>query len=406
LLDNLFLIIFNIKMDNQTRASVYVLLSLFVISFALSTTSIIEANNHHPDDHHFDELITGCSTNTIKDNSNFSSVIGGCDNTIQSNSSYSGIFGGKGNSIGDSANYSVISGAQNSEILSSNSGIFSGGGNTLYEVSNHSVILGGQAMGMSGHHSAILSGQHNSAYANHSVVMGGQHNGVSSNYSAVVSGEYNSIQPDAEYCAILGGRDLIAYGTSYEYTGIVGKHNSDGTSEFSASSTKVAGTQMRFVVGCGTANNQRTNGFSVDNKGNIYFGTEDGCSIYRRNGTDSFTPKSFTIQHPSDEERWLIHGCLEGPESGVYYRGKDVAPTVVKLPDYATKIADDFTVQITPIGEPRCMSCGEVNQDGFFEVNGEGRFQWHATGRRLSFDVEPRKEDVVIKRMGPYTWQE
>lgn len=376
-------------MDNQTRTSMYVLLSLFVISFALSTTSIIEANNHHPDDHHFDELITGCSSNTITDDSDFSSIIGGCDNTIESNSDYSVILGGDNNTIKE--HNSVISGGTMNTLDGTCCFIGSGVKNTI---SNNN------------HASAVIAGAFNSVDANYSVISGGTHNDVFSPYCGIVGGYGHEIMTNAIECGILGGQRLIAYGVSYGATGIVGQNNSDGTSEFSASSSKVAGTQMRFVVGCGTANNQRTNGFSVDNKGNIYFGTDENCSIYQRNSTGGFTPKAFTIQHPSDEERWLIHGCLEGPESGVYYRGKDIAPTVVKLPDYATKIADDFTVQITPIGEPRCMSCGEVNQDGFFEVHGEGRFQWHATGRRLSFDVEPRKEDVVIKRMGPYTWQE
>ena len=48
------------------------------------------------------------------------------------------------------------------------------------------------------------------------------------------------------------------------------------------------------------------------------------------------------------KDKWLVHGCLEGPESGVYYRGKDIAPTTVKLPEYVSKIASDFTVQVTP----------------------------------------------------------
>ena len=32
--------------------------------------------------------------------------------------------------------------------------------------------------------------------------------------------------------------------------------------------------------------------------------------------------KTFVIQHPTNTNKYLIHACLEGPESGVYYRGK------------------------------------------------------------------------------------
>jgi hypothetical protein len=33
-------------------------------------------------------------------------------------------------------------------------------------------------------------------------------------------------------------------------------------------------------------------------------------------------PKTFIIEHPIDTSKYLIHACLEGPEAGVYYRGK------------------------------------------------------------------------------------
>ena len=52
------------------------------------------------------------------------------------------------------------------------------------------------------------------------------------------------------------------------------------------------------------------------------------------------------------------------------------------------------------------MSCTEVDENGSFEVMGEGNFHWHATGRRLEIDVEPSKDDVIINRWGPYTWNE
>ena len=32
--------------------------------------------------------------------------------------------------------------------------------------------------------------------------------------------------------------------------------------------------------------------------------------------------KTFVIDHPDDENKYLVHVCLEGPEAGVYYRGK------------------------------------------------------------------------------------
>jgi hypothetical protein len=44
------------------------------------------------------------------------------------------------------------------------------------------------------------------------------------------------------------------------------------------------------------------------------------------------------IDHPIVKEKYLIHGCLEGPESGVYYRGKCQTNkngyVILKMPDY------------------------------------------------------------------------
>ena len=63
--------------------------------------------------------------------------------------------------------------------------------------------------------------------------------------------------------------------------------------------------------------------------------------------------KKFDIPHPTRGEGWrLAHACLEGPEMGVYYRGKTKSKTI-DLPDYWTGLVhfDSITVQFTPIGK-------------------------------------------------------
>ena len=64
------------------------------------------------------------------------------------------------------------------------------------------------------------------------------------------------------------------------------------------------------------------------------------------------TTKSFTINHPTKPGKKLRHGSLEGPENGVYIRGKSNSK-VVELPEYWTKLVnkDSITVQLTPIGK-------------------------------------------------------
>jgi hypothetical protein len=122
--------------------------------------------------------------------------------------------------------------------------------------------------------------------------------------------------------------------------------------------------------------------------------------------------KSFVIDHPTDESRYLVHGCLEGPEAGVYYRGKaeiTESAVIIRVPQYVPSMAKDFTVQITPIRsiERTQLPVYEVSEveNGSFTVYGPpGKFFWHVHGSRGYFDIEPRKTTVELKGNGPYKW--
>ena len=62
--------------------------------------------------------------------------------------------------------------------------------------------------------------------------------------------------------------------------------------------------------------------------------------------------KGFDIQHPSKENHRLRYVCLEGPEGGVYIRGRVKNKTEIQLPDYWKDLVDiqSLTVSLTPIG--------------------------------------------------------
>ena len=63
-------------------------------------------------------------------------------------------------------------------------------------------------------------------------------------------------------------------------------------------------------------------------------------------------PKSFDIKHPSKEGYRLRYACIEGPEAGVYYRGRLKNQKIIKLPYYWKDLVnvDSITVQLQPIG--------------------------------------------------------
>ena len=119
------------------------------------------------------------------------------------------------------------------------------------------------------------------------------------------------------------------------------------------------------------------------------------------------TAKTFVIDHPDDKEKYLVHGCLEGPEGGVYYRGRGEVGTPVILPKYVPNlIKGEPTIQVTPIynGSVRTLNCSEYdNKSNSFEVFGtEGPFYWTFTAKRCDVNVEPTKAETNVSGDGPY----
>ncbi len=134
------------------------------------------------------------------------------------------------------------------------------------------------------------------------------------------------------------------------------------------------------------------------------------------NLNSSATAKTFIIDHPDfKEEKYLIHTTLEGPENGVYYRGKSrlqKGKLTIHLPDYFNSLTKDgsATVILTPIGKkPFLLSYDNFNEQSF-EVYGnlkEGEFSWEVKAERQDVPnliVEPDKADVHVFGDGPYKY--
>jgi len=123
--------------------------------------------------------------------------------------------------------------------------------------------------------------------------------------------------------------------------------------------------------------------------------------------------KTFVIDHPIDTSKYLVHACLEGPESGVYYRGEGVITdnhfTTIELPHYVEKLAKNFTVNVTPIYDELYESdinlkCSRVLNNKFNVYGKNCSFFWFVYGERLSIEVEPYRINLNVKGDGPYTW--
>jgi hypothetical protein len=104
--------------------------------------------------------------------------------------------------------------------------------------------------------------------------------------------------------------------------------------------------------------------------------------------------KFFRIAHPTIPGNDLIHACLEGPESAVYYRGRGrlrEGRATVRLPEYFEALTrpEGRTVTLTAIGrEPFLLSYEDVAQ-GAFRVHGtkpDGEFSWEIKAVRADVD--------------------
>ena len=102
-----------------------------------------------------------------------------------------------------------------------------------------------------------------------------------------------------------------------------------------------------------------TGGSSVNSlfvSGDLYVsGSIDGGNKGRlaaRFGAADGRPKPFDIKHPSKEGYRLRYACIEGPEVGVYHRGRVKGQKMIKLPDYWKDLVDveSISVQLQPIG--------------------------------------------------------
>ena len=85
-----------------------------------------------------------------------------------------------------------------------------------------------------------------------------------------------------------------------------------------------------------------------------------------RFGVADSIPKPFDLKHPTKGEgHRLRYACIEGPEAGVYYRGRLKESNVIQLPYYWKDLvhADSITVQLQPIGSNQNLVIQEFNNE-------------------------------------------
>lgn len=87
--------------------------------------------------------------------------------------------------------------------------------------------------------------------------------------------------------------------------------------------------------------------------GNAFFDHPNIGDLSDRFNTADARPKPFDMVHPSlGEGHRLRYACIEGPEVGVYFRGRLKGKTEIELPPYWKDLVhtESISVQLQPIG--------------------------------------------------------
>ena len=120
----------------------------------------------------------------------------------------------------------------------------------------------------------------------------------------------------------------------------------------------------------------------------------------RHKTADGLPVKPFDIEHPTKGSGWrLRYACIEGPEAGVYFRGRTQDNEIV-LPDYWKDLVviDSITIQTQPVGGAQDIIVKEWD-DSKITLEGVTDCFYHVYGERK--DVNP----LVVEYEGQ-TWED
>jgi hypothetical protein len=187
--------------------------------------------------------------------------------------------------------------------------------------------------------------------------------------------------------------------STFQTAGSLEFNRSDGTNRpffiETFNDSVAANNYMLFKVHNGTVG-ATANVMSLLGSGNVGIGTQTPGYKLEVNGSFAATTKSFVIPHPTKKGKKLRYGSLEGPENGVYIRGK-TTERIIKLPAYWTKLVDSesITVNLTPIGEYQQLYVEKIEKNKVYIKNAASKnINCHYTIYGERCDVEKLEVEV------------
>jgi hypothetical protein len=125
-----------------------------------------------------------------------------------------------------------------------------------------------------------------------------------------------------------------------------------------------------LITGTGTAG-------QLNGEANLQFNGSTLSVTGDTNITGSLTAasKSFLVPHPTKEGWMLRYVSLEGPENGVYLRGRLTDSSVINLPEHWLGLVHEnsISVHLTPIGEPTLHFVREISGNNVYVGVEEGK---------------------------------
>jgi hypothetical protein len=119
------------------------------------------------------------------------------------------------------------------------------------------------------------------------------------------------------------------------------------------------------------------------------------------NGNFASTNKYFVIDHPVKEGMSLRHACMEGPEAGIYQRGRVKLvnkEAIIELPDYFKALSrNNPSISLTPVGELALVSYKELEKSKKYRIFSDKdniEVDWIVLGKREDIVIEEKKTDT------------
>jgi hypothetical protein len=126
-----------------------------------------------------------------------------------------------------------------------------------------------------------------------------------------------------------------------------------------------AATLLLFYTASAVNTTVGTERMRITHEGRVGIGTNAPGYKLEVNGSIVGTSKSFLIDHPTQTGKKLMHACIEGPENGVYFRGRS-QETGIQAPEYWSGLVDidSMTVDVTPIGPNQSIYVDRIDDNG------------------------------------------